>query len=306
MVMNDTIQKSGSDAAIIKIHNKDKAIAVSVDSSANYCKAHPLTGGKQVVCESWRNLISVGAKPIAISNCLNFGNPENSEIMGEFAESILGIKEACEFLDYPVVSGNVSFYNGTNKKNIYPTPVIGGVGLISKISSSINHLIKRENNAIILIGKTFGHLDQSAFFEEIYSITEGPPPEINLNNEKNNGETLLRLINEKLILSAHDVSSGGTIIALAEMSIGSNFGIKIERPKKLSNLYEYFFGEDQGRYLVEVDKLNLPKVQKILNDNKVFNEIVGITQKNYFELAGEIKININDLYNNNNKWYYNY
>jgi phosphoribosylformylglycinamidine synthase II len=306
MVMNDTIQKSGSDAAIIKIHNKDKAIAVSVDSSANYCKAHPLTGGKQVVCESWRNLISVGAKPIAISNCLNFGNPENSEIMGEFAESILGIKEACEFLDYPVVSGNVSFYNGTNKKNIYPTPVIGGVGLISKISSSINHLIKRENNAIILIGKTFGHLDQSAFFEEIYSITEGPPPEINLNNEKNNGETLLRLINEKLILSAHDVSSGGTIIALAEMSIGSNFGIKIERPKKLSNLYEYFFGEDQGRYLVEVDKLNLPKVQKILNDNKVFNEIVGITQKNYFELDGEIKININDLYNNNNKWYYNY
>ena len=306
MVMNDTLQKSGSDAAIIKIHNKDKAIAVSVDSSANYCKAHPFTGAKQVVCENWRNLISVGAKPIAITNCLNFGNPENPEIMGEFAESILGIKEACEFLDYPVVSGNVSFYNGTNKKNIHPTPVIGGVGLISKISSSLNHLIKKENSAIILIGKTFGHLEQSAFFEEIYSLTEGPPPEINLNNEKNNGETLLRLINKKLILSAHDVSSGGTIIALAEMAIGSNFGIKIERPKKLSNLYEYFFGEDQGRYLVEVDKLNLAKVQKILNDNRVFNEIVGITQKNYFELDGEIKININDLYNNNNKWYYNY
>ena len=133
MVMGDTIERSGSNAAIIKIHNKDKAIAVTVDSSANYCKSHPLSGGKQIVCESWRNLISVGAKPIAITNCLNFGNPENPEIMGEFAENILGIKEACEFLDYPVVSGNVSFYNGTNKNNIYPTPVIGGVGLIKNL-----------------------------------------------------------------------------------------------------------------------------------------------------------------------------
>ena len=118
--MCDTIQKSGSDAAIIKIHNKDKAIAVSVDSSANYCKSYPISGGKQIVCENWRNLITVGAKPIAITNCLNFGNPENEEVMGEFAECVQGIKEASEFLDYPVVSGNVSFYNGTNKKNIYP------------------------------------------------------------------------------------------------------------------------------------------------------------------------------------------
>jgi phosphoribosylformylglycinamidine synthase len=135
MVMTDTAQRSGSDAAIIRIHKKEKAIAVAVDSSANYCKAHPHTGGKQIVCENWRNLISVGAKPIAITNCLNFGNPENSKVMGEFAECVLGIKEACEFLDYPVVSGNVSLYNGTNKKNIYPTPVIGGVGLITNIET---------------------------------------------------------------------------------------------------------------------------------------------------------------------------
>ena len=139
MVMGDTIQRSGSNAGIIKIHNKDKAIAVTVDSSANYCKSHPLIGGKQIVCESWRNLISVGAKPIAITNCLNFGNPENPEIMGEFAENILGMKEACEFLDFPVVSGNVSFYNGTNKNNIYPTPVIGGVGLIKNLNKIFNH-----------------------------------------------------------------------------------------------------------------------------------------------------------------------
>ena len=141
--MGDTIQKSGSDAAIIRIHNKDKAIAVSVDSSANYCKSYPITGGKQIVCENWRNLISVGAKPLAITNCLNFGNPENQEIMGEFAECLEGIKEACEFLNYPVVSGNVSFYNGTNNKNIYPTPVIGGVGLIKKLSKPIAHKFQK-------------------------------------------------------------------------------------------------------------------------------------------------------------------
>ena len=144
MVMCDTLQKSGGNAAIIKIHDKEKAIAVTVDSSANYCKAHPLTGGKQIVCENWRNLISVGAKPIAITNCLNFGNPENPEIMGEFAECLIGIKEACEFLNYPVVSGNVSFYNGTNKKNISPTPVIGGVGLIKKFQKSISHKLKKK------------------------------------------------------------------------------------------------------------------------------------------------------------------
>ena len=171
MVMCDTAQKSGSDAAIIRIHNKDKAIAVSVDSSANYCKSNPLTGGKQIVCENWRNLISVGAKPLAITNCLNFGNPENKEIMGEFVECLEGIKEACEFLNYPVVSGNVSFYNGTNKKNIFPTPVIGGVGLIKKLSKPIGQNFKIEKNSIILIGKTFGHLAQSCFLErELFNL----------------------------------------------------------------------------------------------------------------------------------------
>ena len=138
MVMGDTIERSGSDAAVIKIHNKDKAIAVSVDSSANYCKSHPSSGGKQIVCESWRNLISVGAKPIAITNCLNFGNPENREIMGEFAECLEGIKEACEFLNYPVVSGNVSFYNQTKDEGIKPTPSIGGVGLIKDYKKMIS------------------------------------------------------------------------------------------------------------------------------------------------------------------------
>ncbi len=306
MVMCDTAQRSGSDAAIIRIHNKDKAIAVSVDSSANYCKSNPVAGGKQIVCENWRNLVTVGAKPLAITNCLNFGNPENKEIMGEFAECLQGIKEACEFLNYPVVSGNVSFYNGTNNKNIYPTPVIGGVGLIKKFSRPIDHNFKRENSHIILIGKTFGHLEQSCFLKENFSIIEGSPPEINLLNEKNNGESLLKLINSDLILSSHDVSSGGLITAISEMVIGSSYGVKIFKPKKFTNLFEYFFGEDQARYIVEIESSNLLKAEKILKDCNIFYENIGITQRGYMEIEGELKLDTKDLFKINNQWYNNY
>ena len=306
MVMCDTAQRSGSDAAIIRIHKKNKAIAVSVDSSANYCKSHPITGGKQIVCENWRNIISVGARPLAITNCLNFGNPENSEVMGEFAECLDGIKEACEFLNYPVVSGNVSFYNGTNKKNIFPTPVIGGVGLIKKLSKPMNHYFKSEKSNILLIGKTFGHLEQSCFLKENFSIIEGMPPEINLLNEKNNGEIILKLINSDLIKSVHDVSSGGLLVALSEMSIGTNFGIKIQKPKKLTNLTGFFFGEDQGRYVIEIDPLNLDKVVKLLNENNIYHDNLGVTQKEFFEIEGEMKISNKELFKVNNHWYNNY
>ena len=306
MVMADTAQRSGCDAAIIRIHKKEKAIAMTVDSSANYCKAHPLTGGKQIVCENWRNLISVGAKPMAITNCLNFGNPEIPKVMGEFAECLLGIKEACEFLNYPVVSGNVSFYNSTNKKNIDPTPVIGGIGLIQDVNNKINHLLKKEGNIILQVGKTFGHLYQSVFFKEIYSIVEGPPPDINLTNEKNNGNSVLKLINNKLIASAHDVSSGGLILALTEMCLFSGYALKIEKPIKLSNLIKYYFGEDQGRYLLEIEPNNLQKVTKYLSESNIFFEKVAVVQKNYFEMTGEFKININDLCEMNSKWYNSY
>ena len=306
MVMCDTAQRSGSDAAVIRIHKKNKAIAVSVDSSANYCKSHPITGGKQIVCENWRNIISVGARPLAITNCLNFGNPENSEVMGEFAECLDGIKEACEFLNYPVVSGNVSFYNGTNKKNIFPTPVIGGVGLIKKLSKPMNHYFKSEKSNILLIGKTFGHLEQSCFLKENFSIIEGIPPEINLVNEKNNGEIILKLINNGLIKSVHDVSSGGLLVALSEMSIGTDFGIKIQKPKKLTNLTGYFFGEDQGRYVIEIDPSNLDKVVKLLNENNIYHDNLGVTQKEFFEIEDEMKISNKELFKVNNHWYNNY
>ena len=306
MVMCDTAQKSGSDAAIIRIHNKNKAIAVSVDSSANYCKSDPNTGGKQIVCENWRNLISVGSKPLAITNCLNFGNPENSEVMGEFAECLNGIKEACEFLNYPVVSGNVSFYNGTNNKNIYPTPVIGGVGLLNKLKKPLGHNFKKVKSNLVLIGKTFGHLGQSCFLKENYSLIVGNPPEINLLSEKNNGKIVFELIDKDLALSCHDISNGGLIVTLSEMSISTDIGVKVENPKKLRNLIEYLFGEDQGRYVLEIDNKNIQKVEKLLKENNIYYEYIGETQEKIFEIVGEMKLDVNDLFKVNNQWYNSY
>ena len=205
-VMGDTIQKPGGDAGVVRVHGTQKAIAASIDSSASYCFAHPLTGGKQIVCESWRNLISVGAQPIAITNCLNFGNPEKEKNMGEFVECVEGITEASKYLDFPIVSGNVSFYNETNDKGIKPTPTIGGVGLITNYENMITMDFKEEGNITLVIGKTEGHLDQSVFVKEILNEKKGPPPEINLFNEKNNGETVLNLIDQKLIVYCHDIS----------------------------------------------------------------------------------------------------
>jgi phosphoribosylformylglycinamidine synthase len=210
-VMGDTIQKPGGDSGVVRVHGTDKAVAASVDSSAVYCWAHPLTGGKQVVCESFRNLISVGAKPVAITNCLNFGSPENEENMGEFVECVQGIGEAAGYLKFPVVSGNVSFYNQTKEEGIKPTPSIGGVGLIKDYKKMITMDFKQVDNVVLVIGKTEGHIDQSLFARNILNEKNGPPPEVNLFNEKNNGETVLKLIDAGHIKSAHDVSIGGII-----------------------------------------------------------------------------------------------
>tara|TARA_Y100001970_G_scaffold114035_1_gene142269 strand:- start:10825 stop:13017 length:2193 start_codon:yes stop_codon:yes gene_type:complete len=303
VVMCDTIQKSGGDAAVIRVHNKEKAISISVDSSANYCSADPRTGGKQVVCENWRNLISVGSKPLAITNCLNFGNPEKPEVMGEFIECIEGMKEACEFLDFPVVSGNVSFYNETNSKSIFPTPVIGGIGIFDNLNKIINIKTKKAGNIIIVIGKTFGHLNQSSFIKDIYSINDGPPPEVNLTNEKNNGNSISNLIKNDLVSSCHDVSSGGILIALAEMSMASMLGLKISKPKRFTDMNEYFFAEDQGRYLIEIERDNLEKVEKILKKNNTFYEIIAEVQNDIFEIDKILRIKTEELYKCNNQWF---
>ena len=301
-VMGDTIQKPGGDSGVVRVHGTNKAVAAAVDSSAVYCWAHPLTGGKQVVCESFRNLISVGAKPVAITNCLNFGSPENEENMGEFVECVQGIGEASEYLKFPVVSGNVSFYNQTKDEGIKPTPSIGGIGLIKDYNKMITMDFKEVDNIVLVIGKTEGHIDQSLFARNILDEKNGPPPEINLFNEKNNGETLLKLIDNDLVQSAHDVSIGGIITAVSKMCIKGNKGINLKKPKYLINEIEYFFAEDQGRYIIEITKKDLKKVTDILNKNAVHFDELGTVNENELFINEKTKVTIDELKTSNTSW----
>ena len=277
-----------------------------MDSSAVYCWAHPLTGGKQVVAESWRNLISVGATPIAITNCLNFGSPENKDNMGEFVECVQGIGEASKYLNFPVVSGNVSFYNQTKETGIKPTPSIGGVGLIKNYKKMVSMDFKDIENLVLSIGKTEGHIDQSLFARTVLDEKNGPPPEINLFNEKNNGESLLNLIEKDYIKSAHDVSLGGIITAISKMCIKGNKGIKIKKSKNLMNEFEYFFAEDQGRYIIEIKQKDLKEVVKILNENSVHHEELGIIIDKYMIINEKTKLTIDELKSYNTNWLTNY
>ena len=305
-VMGDTIQKPGGDSGVVRVHGTNKAVAASVDSSAIYCWAHPQSGGKQIVCESWRNLISVGAKPIAITNCLNFGSPENQENMGEFVECVQGLGEASLYLNFPVVSGNVSFYNQTKDIGIKPTPTIGGVGLISNYKNMVTMDLKETGNILLVIGKTEGHLDQSLFARDILNEKNGPPPEINLFNEKNNGETILELINKKFIKGAHDVSLGGVITALSKMCIKGKKGASLKKPNYLINQFEYLFGEDQGRYIIEIDKDNLPNVVEILSRNSVHFDELGTVIDNDLIIDDKSKVSIDDLIKSHTTWLTNY
>ena len=253
--MGDTILSSEqSDAAVVRIHNKKKAVAITCDCNPIYCKSDPKIGAEIAVAESWRNLIASGAKPIAITDNLNFGNPEKLEIMHEIKEAIKGIKKACEKLDYPVVSGNVSLYNETKSDSIYPTPVIGGVGLIEKLKY-IKGFKMKSNAEIFLVGKTKGHLDLSVF-NQFLGEKFGNPPELNLNNEYKNGIFIQKAIRKGLgIIGCHDISDGGICLALAEMCISNNMGVKIKIPEKfLKKPQAWLFGEDQSRYILTVEK----------------------------------------------------
>ena len=305
-VMGDTIQKPGGNSGVVRVHGTNKAVAASVDSSAVYCWAHPLTGGKQVVAESWRNLISVGASPVAITNCLNFGSPENEDNMGEFVECVQGIGEASKYLSFPVVSGNVSFYNQTKEVGIKPTPSIGGVGLIKDYKKMVTMDFKEKNNLVLVIGKTEGHIDQSLFARTILDEKNGPPPEVNLFNEKNNGESILSLINKDYIKSAHDVSLGGIITALSKMCIKGNKGIKLNKLKNLINEIDFLFAEDQGRYIIEIDPKNLKEVVKILDKNSVHHEELGIIIENDMIIDDKTKVTIDELKSYNTNWLESY
>lgn len=255
-VMNDTIQ-TGGDAAIVRVHNTQKALAISTDCTPRYVEADPFEGAKQAVAETYRNISAVGGTPLAITNCLNFGNPQKPEIMGQIVRAIRGITEACKALDYPVVSGNVSLYNETDGKAIQPTPAIGGVGLLKDYAKRCDSKFKKIGDKIFVIGNASGHLSCS-LFEAVVEKKDGKknPPKVDLSEEKNNAEFVRELIGGSKINACHDISDGGMLVSLFEMcsaELGCELDVSsLKVAKKLSD-EEIFFGEEQSRYLVSVD-----------------------------------------------------
>nr|WP_166176429.1 phosphoribosylformylglycinamidine synthase subunit PurL [Altererythrobacter segetis] len=266
-VMGDTLQLSGGDAAVVRVHGKRKALAMTTDCTPRYCYANPYEGGKQAVAEAYRNLSAVGAKPLAITNCLNFGNPERPEIMAQFTGCLEGMGNACRALDFPIVSGNVSLYNESKATGggsaVLPTPAIGGVGILDDYSTMATIGFKAEGEAIYLIGsepwatphQERGHLGQSLWLREIHGREEGDAPHVDLTLEKNSGEFVRELIAAGLVSAVHDVSDGGLAIALAEMALASGLGAETMAHEGYSPA-EWWFGEDQGRYVVTVPDLD--------------------------------------------------
>jgi Phosphoribosylformylglycinamidine (FGAM) synthase, synthetase domain len=251
MVMGDTVQRPGGDAAVIRIHGTDRALAITTDCTPRYCLADPVEGGKQAVAEAWRNLTAVGAQPLALTDNMNFGNPERPEIMGQFAGCIQGMVEACNTLDFPVVSGNVSLYNETSGAGIMPTPAIGGVGLIQDLNAGMTTAAFDESGlTVISIGATQGHLGRSTLLRLIANRDDGPPPPVNLAVERRNGDFVRNLIAESLVTCCHDVSDGGLLIAVAEMALAGDTGATLDTPKTEIQALAWWFGEDQSPYVL--------------------------------------------------------
>ena len=252
LVMGDTMQRPGGDAAVVRVQDMPKALAITTDCTPRYCFADPVEGGKQVVAEAYRNLNAVGALPLAVTDNMNFGNPQRPEIMGQFVGCVQGMGEACVALDFPIVSGNVSLYNETNGRGILPTPAIGGVGILKHLDRMATIALKKPGQTLVLIGETKGHLGQSIYLRDILGREEGPPPPVDLAAERCHGEAVRKLIESGAVATCHDLSDGGLLLALAEMCMAGRLGAKIALPPGLA-VHEAAFGEDQGRYLVAVD-----------------------------------------------------
>ena len=245
----DTAVGPGSDAAVVRVHGTHRALAFASDVTPRYCFADPVEGGRQAVAECFRNLCATGARPLATTDNLNFGNPEKPRIMGQLVGCLQGIGEACEALDMPIVSGNVSLYNETDGAAIPPTPTIAAVGLLESLDDRIP-VGGRKGDVLVMLGATVGWLDRSAWLAELHGREEGPPPPVDLAAERRAGELVISLKNRGLLNAAHDLSDGGMAVAAAEMALASRCGATLAAPRDGLSRAAWFFGEDQGRYLI--------------------------------------------------------
>ncbi|WP_313808944.1 phosphoribosylformylglycinamidine synthase subunit PurL [Sphingobium sp.] len=250
MVGADTVQRPGGDAAVVRVHGSQKGIAISTDCTPRYCYADPYEGGKQAIAECYRNISAVGATPLAVTNCLNFANPQRPEIMAQFTGCLEGMGDACRALDFPIVSGNVSLYNESKATGggsaILPTPAIGGIGLLKDVDVMATVAFKNEGDAIWLIGGEGTHLGQSIWLREIAGREAGDAPKVDLAAERAHGEAVRALIAEGKVNAVHDISDGGLLVAVAEMALAGGIGVELSIALTTASA----FGEDQGRYIV--------------------------------------------------------
>jgi phosphoribosylformylglycinamidine synthase subunit PurL len=287
MVMAETVQRPGGDAAVVRVHGTKKGLAISCDVTPRYCAADPREGAKQAVAECWRNLTATGADPLAITDCMNFGNPERPEIMGEFVGAVEGMAEACTALAFPVVSGNVSLYNETNGVAIPPTPAIGGIGLIPDIAEMATIGLKREGDVLMLLGAEAGHLGQSLYMQIMLDRSEGAPPPVDLDAERRVGDLVRGLLRSGCVSAVHDVSDGGLLVAIAEMALAGARGVELEQLPAPLPPHALWFGEDQARYVVAASPDQADAIHKAAAVAKVPLRMLGRVTGDAIRLEGE-------------------
>jgi phosphoribosylformylglycinamidine synthase len=302
MVMGHTLQRPGGDAAVVRIPHTKKAVAISCDVTPRYVKADPRMGTIQAVTETWRNITAVGGDPLAITDNMNFGNPERPEIMGQFVQSCEGMKIACDALKYPVVSGNVSLYNETNGVSIPPTPAIGGVGVVPDWSKTADIALKRDGDVLISLGRENGHLGQSLYQLIFTGKSEGAPPPVDLDDEIKAGNLVRALIREGKTATVHDISDGGLLVAIAEMALKGERGVTLWPYEGKLPAHAAWFGEDQGRYVIGAD----PKIaEEIVERAKLLGlpaRIVGRVGGDTIQLGPETPLALDDLAAAHERW----
>ncbi|MCA3562838.1 MAG: phosphoribosylformylglycinamidine synthase subunit PurL [Methylocystis sp.] len=302
IIGGNTLQRPGGDAAVVRINDGPKGLALTVDCTPRYIEADPFEGGKQAVAETWRNITASGGLPIAITDNLNFGNPERPEIMGQFVMAIRGIGEACRALDYPVVSGNVSLYNETNGQAILPTPSIGGVGLLADVTRHMTIGFKAEGEQVLLIGGTAGWLGASSYLEVLACREEGAPPPVDLAAEKRNGDFVRGLILAGRVTAVHDCSDGGLAMALAEMAMAGGIGCMVQKVDQALPAHAFLFGEDQARYVITAGEAEAGKIMAEAARAGVPAMVLGVTAGASLTLPGETPISIVELQSAHEGW----
>ncbi|MCJ8141908.1 phosphoribosylformylglycinamidine synthase subunit PurL [Ancylobacter sp. A5.8] len=301
LILNNTVQRPGGDAAVVRVEDGPKGLVMACDVTPRYCEADPFEGGKQAVAEVWRNITAVGGKPLALTDNLNFGNPERPEIMGQLVGCLRGIGAAALALDFPVVSGNVSLYNETNGRAILPTPTIGGVGVVADVAKTATLAFKDDGETILVIGATTGWLGQSAFLSEILDREDGAPPPVDLALERKHGDFVRTLIEEGLVTAVHDVSDGGLLVAVAEMAMASGIGATLVAPPAGMVPHAFWFGEDQARYIVTVAHAKA-LVLKRAETAGITVAKLGVTGSDRLNIPGERPIIVDALRERHEAW----